>query len=246
MKGFVGIDVAHARDRALVEEQCLDRRGPPDQGGRQFVGGWQIEPGIGPETGHTRFLELFVREHSHKPEGAGIDEADLGPIIEHSSEVGMGCQRDFFGLHRKPPDIPEMSDERLTVVEGSDQELALASHRLHPTPEKALLHLTRRPVVARGADMGHCHRFESAARHCVIQMTTGDLDFGQLGHSCTPTRAGYRTPPYADNTTQLKRGRDCRYRYVVKGVAAPGGAVSRGLHPTWGLDPAQFPGHWGQ
>lgn len=194
MEHFVRIDVAKARDRALIEKQRFDRRSSPSESCLQLFGGRQLQPGIGPETRHSGRLELVVGEHCHESERARVDETDLGPVIQECPEMGMGRQRGILGLHSKAPRHPEVCDQGLAVIEWGDQKLSLAANRLDPAPNKPLLYLSGCPIVSSSPDVSDGHRFEGAPGHGVIEMTPGDLDFGELGHSSTPQRRRVTVP----------------------------------------------------
>ena len=54
MKGFVGVDVAEAGYRTLVQEESLDGRGSTVQGPHQNRNTRRIDPSIGAKSGESR------------------------------------------------------------------------------------------------------------------------------------------------------------------------------------------------
>ena len=78
---LVGVDVADARDRALVEQSRLDRCPPPGNAAGQDVGG---EPGRqrlrAQARGEVR-LELAGLERQPRPEAADVAIGDVRPVV---------------------------------------------------------------------------------------------------------------------------------------------------------------------
>ena len=114
------------------------------------------------------------------PKVRGIDEADLES--RRRAEPGNGCGPPggrSAALHGEPTRHPEMGDQGLAVVEGSDQELALPSHRLAPGARPGAA-----PTSA-GAPLWREVRTwvtvtdsNGAPGHRLMQMASCDLDFG--------------------------------------------------------------------
>jgi len=182
MKGFVGIDVAEAGDGPLVQKESLDGSGSTLQSLHQSRGSRRIQPGIGAESGKIGVCKLILIEHRDEAKRSGIDEADLGPIVEHRHKVGVW---DLFGIpcacaagNAEASRHSQMGDHRVAVIQPDDQKLAAPTDRVHPPPRQAGLDLTRRCVITGSAVMSHPNTLKLPTHHGFLEMSSCDFDFG--------------------------------------------------------------------
>ncbi len=126
---LVGIDVADAGDRRLVEQRSLDSGGAPPanqplveravaQAGQRV--GPQASQGVRPTVGVDRIDEQFA-------ECARVDEAKLGAVVEIHDDVRV--LRHFVGgpRHSQLAGHPQVGDQHV-VIEIDNQELAVAAN----------------------------------------------------------------------------------------------------------------------
>lgn len=187
VQGFVGVDVAQTRYRALIEKQCLDRRLPSGESPGQLHGCRWIRPGVGADTAQTRRCYVVLVVDGHEAEGAGIDELHDRAIIEVPDEMGVGILP--VCIERPPPGHPQVSNHRLTVVQKHFEELAPPSYGLDPTAGEPGNDFLGRRVVSCGAHMADLHRLEYAANHRRFEVTSRYLDLWQLWQCNLPDLA---------------------------------------------------------
>jgi len=182
MKRFVGIDVAEAGYRPLVQKESLDGSGSTLQSLHQSRGTRRIQPGIGAESGKIGVCKLILIEHRDKAKGPGIDEADLGAIVEDRHKVGVWglfCIRcACAGSDAEASRHSQMGDHGVAVIQADDQKLAAPADRVHPSPRQSGLDLTRRCVIAGSAVMSHPNTLKLPAHHGFLEMSSCDFDFG--------------------------------------------------------------------
>lgn len=87
-QGFIGVDIAHARYQALIEQGIFDRAFSPlellaEVGDREFVRE-RLGSEIG-NAGHHRCDRAIGRHPPHLPEGALIDKSQLSLLWKEQS-----------------------------------------------------------------------------------------------------------------------------------------------------------------
>lgn len=191
---LVGVYVAQAGKWALIQEQSLDGRSSAGERGCQSrsVGG--ILPGVGPQSRYPRASDLVLVVHRYESKRSGVDEPNLGPVVQCGDEVGV-CHRLVLGLaDAEAARHPEVGDHRVAVIEIEDEELAVSPNRLDATSPQPHLDLVRGGIVTRGARVADGHIHEQAPHHRIRQVAPGHLYFRKLGQMQSPGRAGYGNP----------------------------------------------------
>jgi len=199
VKGLVGIDVPQTGDRALVQQQRLDRcRAAGETVGQPCRRGW-IDPGIRPETTDPGVGQVVIVVDRDEPERPRVDELHDGAVVEAGDEVGM--RHLSHRVERPPPRHTEMGDHGLAVVETQFEEFALASHLVDTPPLQPGDDLIRGGVVTGGPGVRNLHILEDAAQQRRFQVASGHLDFRkfrqcslQTGMSGEQARHKYRNP----------------------------------------------------
>jgi hypothetical protein len=83
---------------------------------------------------------------------------------------------------------------RLPIVEDAGQKLAFTANPYDRSPLKPLIQLPRTEVVSGSPGMRGPHHIERVAGHRIIQMASGDFNFGQFGHLLLHTEGGLPYP----------------------------------------------------
>lgn len=181
MQGFVGVDVAEAGYRALVQKEGLDGGGSTVQRLHESRDTRRINPSIGAKSGKTRVCKLILIKNSDEAKGPRIDESDLDTVIECRDKVGVWGHFIGPGGDAEPPRHPQVSDHGVAVIQSDDQELAVPTDRVHPSTRQAGLDLTRRCVVPASAGVCHTNTLKPPSQHGFFKVLTCDLDFGEFG-----------------------------------------------------------------
>lgn len=187
MQGFVGIDVAQTRYRALIEKQCLDRRLSPGETPGQLQRCRWICPSVGAETAQTRRCDVVLVVDGDEAEGAGIYELYDRAIVKMSDEVRVRILP--VCVDRPPPRHPQVSDHGLPVVQKDLEELPPPSHCLDPAACESGYDLVGRRVVPCGAHVSDLHFLKHAADHRRLEVTSRYLDLWQLWQCNLPDLA---------------------------------------------------------
>ena len=115
---LAGIDIAEARDDALVEQQQLDRRGPPGQSALQ-LSRVEVER-LRPERLERRPILKAARTHQvERTEPPGVVERDAAALVGLDDEVVV-LRRPRSDQRATVPGHAEVEDERVAAV-GVDQ-----------------------------------------------------------------------------------------------------------------------------
>lgn len=182
MKGLVGIDVAEAGHLPLVQKESLDGSGSTLQSLHQSWDTRGIQPGIGAESGEIGVCKLILIEHRDEAKGPGIDEADLGAVVEYRHKVGVWGLFEIrcvcAGGNAEAPRHSQMGDHGVAVIQPDDQKLAAPTDRVHVSPQQSGLDLIRRCVMAGSAVMSHTNTLKLPAHHGFLEMSSCDFDFG--------------------------------------------------------------------
>jgi hypothetical protein len=97
----------------------------------------------------------------------------------------MGVNGLFFArvTNGEPARHPEMGDHRLAVVEWRGQELPPATDPFDEPALETLIQLAWATVVSGGPGVRSPDEGQSMPGHGLVEMTAGDLNFGQLRHT---------------------------------------------------------------
>lgn len=191
---LIGVDVAQAGKRSLIQEQRLDGCCSAGESVGEGLGLGGTLPSVRSQTRHPGASHLVLVVDRDESKRSRVDEPNLGPVVQCGDEVSMR-HRLILGLaDGETARHPEMRDHRVAVIEIEDEELAMAADRLDATPSQPDLDLVRGGVVARGSGVGDGHVHEQTARHRIRQVAPGHLDFRKLGQMQSPRRAGYGNP----------------------------------------------------
>jgi hypothetical protein len=106
---FIRIDISHAAQHALIEQQRLDSRSPrPYSRHKLLRTDFQR---IGPKP-----TQLLLERHSfkvrHAPKTPGVRVTQLAPIIEQETRMGMLLARLRSRMRRDMPRHPKMDKQR--------------------------------------------------------------------------------------------------------------------------------------
>jgi len=106
---FIRIDISHAAQHALIEQQRLDSRSPRPYSRHKFLR--TDRQRIGPKP-----MQLLLERHSfkvrHAPKTPGVRVTQLAPIIEQETRMGMLLARLRSRMRRDMPRHPKMDKQR--------------------------------------------------------------------------------------------------------------------------------------
>ena len=182
------VDVAEARDHALVEEHGLDRGDAAGEARGEVAGVEAVAERLGAEAGEQAVgLERGGRPEVDGAEAAGVVQRDPGAAVEVEDQVVVLLGRrvrvvegaDLGAGDQDAAGHAEVDDQRLAAVEGGEQVLRAAAERLDP---RALQPLGQ-PVGERPAQVGAAHvgAGDDVADEHGLEAPAHGLDLGQLG-----------------------------------------------------------------
>ena len=181
---LVGIDVAHARDQALVEQLALDPgRAAPHPGDELIV----VELGVERVASDVRDLRRQLGATGGDRQAAehplvGEPQLDVGCVQdEPDPQVPLGG-----GVGRLDEELTahaEVSEQCVAVVERQPEVLAPPAGALDPaTGQRGGEALRPARVAAHGPRVQYLDAGDGAA-HCVpLEAHAHHFDLGQLGH----------------------------------------------------------------
>ncbi len=215
MQRLVGVDVAHARDPALVEQQRLDRRGPPARERAQVLGREALVQRLEPQAGREERLQRLAAEQQLAgAEAPRID--DHQPPLGAQLDAHAHVRRLGLGAHTARPPVMRRCWTRWTspcmVQTRYLPRRRSASMRL-PTSASLKFMRRQRPRPARVEDL---HRVQPAPLHQRRQLASDRLHLRQLGH---------RRKPSACRDERALAVRRARVRAEVGVLQALGGEV---------------------
>ncbi len=190
MQRLADIDVAKPRNRLLIAERGLERRGSTFERLGERRGVHLVAQGLEPEVFQQRMgLALLWREQHHVAEAARIVVGDAGAACEMKDHVIMGRiapARDvrladgLAVIDAKGAAHAEMHEQRRAIVEPGEQILAAPLQRLDTLPFEArrkILRKRKAQIAARQLDFLENAAFENGGKPAAH-----GLDFGKLRH----------------------------------------------------------------
>ena len=152
---LVGVDVAHARDPLLVQQERLDRRLPP---ARQLAHRLRREVGPSGSTPTPREVvleRLVTQQHDSGPEAPRVGEQHAPAVLQEGPHPDVLAVRAVVGLRdqQQVPRHPQMHDQVDLVLEPQSQVLAAALERLDATPVDRRRQLGRARASTSSASM---------------------------------------------------------------------------------------------
>ena len=159
-EGLVGVDVADARDRALVQQQRLDRpRAPAGERAQVLCGEARIErleAEACVEEGRERVIAGEQLRGAEAPR-VGDREARAARLQQHAHARVRGL---WLGVHEHGAGHTQVLCEVELVLEAPKQVLAASAEALHAPAAQGVLELRRRHRArpARVEDLDLCQR----------------------------------------------------------------------------------------
>ena len=188
-QGLADVDVAEARDDALVEEDRLHRREAAGHAGGEGGGGEGVAEGLGAEAGEQRVGVEHGRRHEvDQAEAAGVVEGEAGAVVEVEDDVVVLFGRrvrvvedaDRGAGDEDAAGHAEVDDQRLAAVEVGEEILGAAAQRGDPGAGEAGGEPRRERAAEVGAaDVGVD---DDAAGQDGLEAAADGLDLGKLGH----------------------------------------------------------------
>ncbi len=191
VQALVRVDVPHAGEELLVEQERLDPPAPLPQRAGQPLDAECGRERLGPEQGELRF---GVRDVQEAPELAHVEEAQHAAAVEGELELDEAVARRARGLDVQPAGHAQVHEQRSGAAavpgEVGHDELGPAPEVEDPRADDRAPELGRalpadraRPVDARRGDR--------AADELRTEQAHGGLDLGQLGHSGRDSTPGH-------------------------------------------------------
>src|SRR5438067_3764839 len=128
MQRLVGVDVAHAGDRLLVEQHCLQRRAPALQLPVQLLGLELHVDRLRPKARHLlRRQQRLLRADQQAAETARVAIAQLPTVIEKENRVRVLLERRDLVDQAQLPGHAEMHDQQHVLLLPIHGEAAFSS-----------------------------------------------------------------------------------------------------------------------
>src|SRR6266581_4607106 len=179
---FVGVDVAHARQRFLIQQHRLERRFSPPQRLIQTVGGEVGIDRFGPKLGDgARLAQPCLGAEQQAPEPAWVAISKLPSVVQREDRVGVVGDGRLRAHQAQLPAHAEMHDQQTLLAQCDEDVLPAALDGLDAVPRYQVGENLRLGVTHDGwktqlaADDGPPHQVRSQVRH-------DRLDLGKLGH----------------------------------------------------------------
>src|SRR5207342_3050542 len=198
---LVGVDVADARDHALVEQERLHRRPPAGEVAAEPARRPLLRERLRPRPRTQVVLEPAGSDEPPCPEPALVGVDERRPVVETEDGADVRQLLAVLGAVVKPARHPQVDDERPARVEPEEQVLAAPAHAGERLAEKL------------GADDDRVLRRGEAAVHDV-----GLLDG-------PPAKQRVEAAPDGFDLRQLRHGPDSSYRHC-RGCARRAGQTT--------------------
>jgi hypothetical protein len=181
-KAFIGVDIAHAVEKRLVKQGCLNGELAVTEEGDKFLSGDGERFMAGPAE------EFCLRRglvESETAESAGVNEAQLAAGAERQDGVCMRRDRNCRGRDKKASSHAEMDDPLDTagVVGGKieDDVLADAVDALDAFASEDFGHLSRRGLEGL-LITAEPYGLNALATDALIDAAGNGFNFGEFRH----------------------------------------------------------------
>lgn len=198
MERLADIDVAEARDHALIEQRCLDRGTAPVQPRRQNLRREFVAERFGAKRREMRIgVEIGFGDQIHEAEAAviGIDDTRAVLHIKNDvimpAEAGAVARRGMMELAGRQPAArrrmdreaarhAEMDQQHLFAFEAGENVFRPAVEPLDTPPGQPLGETLRQGITQVGPALGR--QPDTAALKRGRKAAADGFDFGQFGH----------------------------------------------------------------
>ena len=182
MQRFVGVDVAHARDRLLVQKHGLQWRATPSQGAIQLVGGEGRVDRFGSEARHLPGPDqLLLGAREQAAEAARVAVTELASVIEEKDRVSVLLARRVWTDQAQLAAHAQVHHQQKLSCEADEDVLAPTAHGFDPHASDRVDELLRLGVTndRRKRKLTAQDRSPEKVRP---QVRDDRLDFGKLRH----------------------------------------------------------------
>src|SRR5438034_356846 len=132
---FVGVDVAHARQRFLIQQHRLERRSSPPQRLIQPVGGEVGVDRFGPKLGDGAGLaQPCLGAEQQAPEPAWVAISKLPSVVQREDRVGVVGDGRLRAHQAQLPGHAEVHDQQTLLAQGDEDVLPAALDGLDAVP----------------------------------------------------------------------------------------------------------------
>jgi hypothetical protein len=182
VENLVDVDVPQASDHVLVEENTLERAGPPREHSLESPDTEILR--LRSQTGEkSRGLEPRAQVELDAPEATWIGEAQFATVVQGRNHVGVLRTRQ---VRRRDPESaghPQVHAEREFSIEIHEDELAASAEPDH-TPAVGRVGRESLPDDEHSRE-DLVQRAESAAAEVAAEAAYDVFDFGEFWHRAT-------------------------------------------------------------
>jgi hypothetical protein len=190
---FVRVDVSHATQDALVEEERFDTGAAPAQFRAEFFfGGFER---IEAEFAQDGFV-LAIFDDAHAAEAANVRVAEFAAIVEREKNVSVRHHRRFRRANDELPRHSQVNQQRGAAVIGTrglkiqHQKFAVSADGSDPATGEDLLDRVR---IVDEIGFAQANAVNSSSGQDCSQTARDGFNFGKLGHGMDWTLAHQTT-----------------------------------------------------
>jgi hypothetical protein len=181
-EAFVRIDVSHAPQNALIEQECFDAGAASAQFRAEFLFGGLER--IEAEFAQSGFVTAIL-DDSHASEAANVGVAQLTAIVEREKDVSVRHHRRFRRANDKLTRHSQMNEQSGPDVIGArglkvqHEKFSMSSNGDDATTREGLLEGGRIVDEIRFAE---ANAEDSSSGKCSSQAACNGFYFGEFGH----------------------------------------------------------------